>query len=172
MFLLVIGMTLGVSSAQSEKIEFVYVSSFTDVPLNNMELNTLYVYPLDTVPDIQTYGLQSNTHTQIDQIPTDSDYYTYNANASRYVFAGACDSNETLYSEHYITGDTVYEIHVENLKLLSSQQIECYNYNGSCVFSDRIPANSGIAGIVDVGYQRWYFQFAGSCNVEGYVEGS
>ncbi|MBQ8401705.1 MAG: hypothetical protein IJX14_07245 [Clostridia bacterium] len=172
LFITVTGMALGVSSAQNETIEFVYVSSYTAIPFDNMELNTMYVYPLGTVPENQTYSLQSNTNTQIDKIPTDSDYYTYDANSADYIFAGSCDSDETLYSKHYITGDTVYKIRVENLKILSSQQVECYNYNGACVFSEKISANSGMTGLVDVGYQRWYFLFPGSCNVEGYVRGS
>lgn len=166
---MVCALLIPASAEVPNSISVVDVESYWDIPFENMPVNTIYIYPRDTAPQNNVYGLTANANTTT-SAPTD-DTPTFNANAESYVFAGSCDSDENLYSAHYLTGNIRYTIHIENLRWLFDQTVECYNYNNRCIATFEIPSNSAACGVVEPNYQRWYFKFPGSCNVEGEVYG-
>lgn len=168
--LFLFSMAVCTSSTQVLNIHVVHVSSYQDIPFDAMPVNTVFIYPLDTCPDTYSIAPRSNTNTVIDTMPSTNN--TFNANAEVYSFSGECDSGETLYSKHYLTGNTKYDFHVQNYKKFSSQVVECYNYNNHCIFSITVDANSGMTGLVEPSFQRWYFKIPGACNVEGWAKGA
>lgn len=154
-------------------LEIVYLTSSDAIPWNNLQDNTVYIFPNDStsssIPKNHNTAVSSNLARDTN-IPYNNEWNV--VFDGRYTFAGSATSSDdlTLYTLYNFTGRTKYTVYVSNLRK-NDQVVNCERLYSDFVFqSFTIPGNSSAVTIVDASYAHWYLAFPAKCNVEGYVE--
>lgn len=150
------------------ELQIVYLNSYSEVPVDNMCTNTVYIFPNETPSNgvlAENYNLKGNI-TRDANAPTE----VWNiALKGRYDFAGSSTSTE-LYTLYRFYGEVDYLVYVSNLKLLTKQKVNVYDAYGTVLTTFNVPANSSATYIVEPDHKAWYLGFPNDSNVEGYVD--